>query len=77
MMQQIKWRISLAGSRYTDENWLKNQYVTQEIEIEDIAKSCGVDKTVIIRWLDEYRIYRNWRRLNQLTIPIVFCTMVT
>ena len=64
MMQQIKWRINLAGSRYKDENWLRNQYVTQEIEIEDIAKSCGVNKTVIIRWLDEYRIYRNWRRLN-------------
>jgi hypothetical protein len=56
--------MSLAGSRYTDESWLKNQYVTQEVEIEDIAKACNVDKTVIIRWLDEYRIYRNWRRLN-------------
>ncbi len=54
----------MAGYRYTDKNWLVNQYVTQEIEIEDIAKSCGVDKSVIIRWLDEYRIYRNWRRLN-------------
>lgn len=64
MMQWTKWRMSLAGSRYKDEGWLKNQYVTQEVEIEDIAKACGVDKTVIIRWLDEYRIYRNWRRLN-------------
>ena len=56
--------MNLAGSRYMDEGWLKNQYVTQEVEIEDIAKSCGVDKTVIIRWLDEYGIYRNWRRLK-------------
>lgn len=56
--------MNLAGSRYMDEGWLRNQYVTQEIEIEDIAKACGVDKSVIIRWLDTHRIYRNWRRLN-------------
>lgn len=56
--------MSLAGSKYTDKNWLINQYVTQEIEIEDIAKNCKVTTTTIIRWLDEYRIYRNWRRLN-------------
>lgn len=54
----------MGGSKYMDESWLKNQYVTQEIEIEDIAKACGVHQTVIIRWLDEYGIYRNWRRLK-------------
>ena len=54
----------MGDPKYMNENWLKDQYVVQEIEIVDIAASCKVDKSVIIRWLDEYRIYRNWRRLG-------------
>jgi hypothetical protein len=52
----------MGSARYMDKDWLIDQYVTQEIEIVDIALSCKVDKSVIIRWLDEYGIYRNWRR---------------
>ena len=52
----------MGSTRYMDKDWLIDQYVTQEIEIVDIALSCKVDKSVIIRWLDEYGIYRNWRR---------------
>ena len=54
----------MGNPRYMNEAWLKDQYVTQNIEIVDIAASCKVDKSVIIRWLDEFRIYRDWRRLK-------------
>jgi transposase len=47
-----------------NESWLRDQYVAQEISIEEIAKSCKVTPFTIIRWLDEYRIYRDWRRLK-------------
>ena len=47
-----------------NESGLRDQYVVQEISIEDIAKNCKVTPTTIIRWLDEYRIYRDWRRLK-------------
>jgi hypothetical protein len=46
-----------------NEAWLRDQYVAQERSIEDIAYDCKVTQATIIRWLDEYRIYRNWRRL--------------
>jgi hypothetical protein len=46
-----------------NEAWLRDQYVAQEKSIEDIAHDCKVTQATIIRWLDEYRIYRNWRRL--------------
>jgi hypothetical protein len=46
-----------------NEAWLRDQYVAQERSIEDIAQDCKVTQATIIRWLDEYRIYRNWRRL--------------
>jgi hypothetical protein len=54
----------MANPRYMNESWLRDQYVVQEIEIVDIALACKVDKSVIIRWLDEYRIYRNWKRFG-------------
>lgn len=54
----------MGSPKYMNESWLKDQYVVQERSIEDIASDCKVDKSVIIRWLDEYRIYRNWRRLQ-------------
>ena len=54
----------MGSARYMDKDWLIDQYVTQEVEIVDIALACKVDKSVIIIWLDEYRIYRNWKRPN-------------
>jgi adenylate kinase family enzyme len=53
----------MGSPRYMNESWLRDQYVVQEREISDIALDCKVDKSTIIKWLDEYRIYRNWRRL--------------
>lgn len=53
----------MGNPRYMNEDWLRDQYVAQERSIEDIAHDCKVTTLTIIRWLDEYRIYRNWRRL--------------
>jgi len=53
----------MGNPRYMNEAWLRDQYVAQERSIEDIAHDCKVTQATIIRWLDEYRIYRNWRRL--------------
>jgi transposase len=53
----------MGNPRYMNEAWLRDQYVTQEVSVTNIAESCKVDKSTIIRWLDEYRIYRNWKRL--------------
>ena len=52
----------MGSARYTDKDWLHNQYVIQEISVTDIAEDCKVPRQIIIGWLDEHRIYRNWRR---------------
>lgn len=52
----------MGSARYMDKDWLHNQYVVQERSVTDIAEDCKVARQVIISWLDEHRIYRNWRR---------------
>lgn len=48
---------------YKNKEWLYQRYVVDEIEPVDIAKEFKVDRKVIIMWLDEFKIYRDYKRL--------------
>ncbi len=48
---------------YKNKEWLYQRYVVDEIEPVDIAKEFNVDRKVIIYWLDEFSIYRDYKRL--------------
>ena len=48
---------------YKNKEWLYQRYVVDEVEPVDIAKEFNVDRKIIIHWLDEYRIYRDYKRL--------------
>ena len=48
---------------YKNKEWLYQRYVVDEIEPVDIAKEFNVDRKVIIMWLDEFKIYRDYKRL--------------
>ena len=48
---------------YKNKDWLYQRYVIDEIEPVDIAKEFQVDRKVIIAWLDEFKIYRDYKRL--------------
>jgi predicted regulator of amino acid metabolism with ACT domain len=48
---------------YKNKEWLYQRYVVDEIEPIDIAKEFNVDRKVIIYWLDEFSIYRDYKRL--------------
>lgn len=61
MLLMNHWR-TMGSARYMDKEWLHNQYVIQERSVTDIAEDCKVTRNTIISWLDEYSIYRNWRR---------------
>jgi hypothetical protein len=48
---------------YKSKEWLHQRYVIDEVEPVDIAKEFNVDRKVIIAWLDEFGIYRDYKRL--------------
>jgi hypothetical protein len=48
---------------YKNKEWLYQRYVVDEIEPVDIAKEFKVNRQVIINWLDEFGIYRDYKRL--------------
>lgn len=52
--------------KYKDSKWLEDQYVNQEKSIEDIATLCKVDKQKIIDALNDFRIYKHYKRNNWL-----------
>jgi hypothetical protein len=47
-----------------DKDWLYQQYVVQERSVAEISEDLKVPREKIILWLDEHRIYRNWKRPN-------------
>lgn len=53
---------------YKNKEWLYQRYVVDEVEPVDIAKEFNVDRKIIIHWLDEYRIYRDYKRLMRKKI---------
>ena len=48
---------------YKNKEWLYQRYVVDEVEPVDIAKEFNIDRKVIIAWLDEFQIYRDYKRL--------------
>ena len=50
---------------YRNKEWLYQRYVIDEVEPIDIAKEFKVDRKVIINWLDEFGIYRDYKRFNR------------
>lgn len=48
---------------YKNKECLYQRYVIDEVEPVDIAKEFNVDRKVIIMWLDEFKIYRDYKRL--------------
>jgi hypothetical protein len=51
-------------SRYMDKDWLYQQYVVQERSVGEISEDLKVPREKIVLWLDEHKIYRNWKRPN-------------
>ena len=51
-------------SRYMDKEWLYQQYVVQERSVTEIAEDLKIPREKIVVWLDEHKIYRNWKRAN-------------
>ena len=51
-------------SRYMDKEWLYQQYVVQERSVTEIAEDLKIPRGNIVLWLDEHKIYRNWKRPN-------------
>lgn len=52
--------------KYKDSKWLEEQYVTQERSIEDIAETCKVHRQTIVDALNDFKIYRYYKKDNWL-----------
>ena len=48
--------------KYKDKNWLEDQYVNKEMSIESLADMCKVHKQTIIDYLNDFKIYRYYKR---------------
>lgn len=48
--------------KYKDRNWLEDQYVNKEVSIESLAEMCKVHKQEIIDYLNDFKIYRYYKR---------------
>lgn len=49
----------VSGSTlYQDKNWLKNQYETLNVKIQDIADCCGVKYSTIRKWLKIHNLVK-------------------
>ena len=53
----------MGTPKYTDKDWLIEQYIVKERSVTQISEEFKIEKWLLIKWLDEHRIYRNWRRL--------------
>lgn len=47
-----------------DKDWLYNEYIVKNRSVSEISEANKIPRTTIIAWLDEHKIYRNWRRLK-------------
>jgi hypothetical protein len=45
-----------------DPKWLEQQYVDNEKSIDQLAEMCKVDRSLVIYYLNEFRIYRKYNR---------------
>lgn len=48
--------------KYKDRNWLEDQYVNKEVSIESLAEMCKVHKQEIIDYLNDFKIYRYYKK---------------
>jgi len=46
--------------KHEDKAWLEEQYVDNEKSLDTLAQMCNVDKKVIIKALNDFRIYRKY-----------------
>ena len=55
---------AIASSSLVTE-WVKGKTLDEAGQIMNtqIAEEFKIEKWLLIKWLDEHRIYRNWRRL--------------
>lgn len=44
--------------KYTQEQWLRKQYVTEERSLHDIAAECGVTAATVLKWARRFDIER-------------------
>lgn len=47
-----------------DKDWLYNEYIVKNRSVSEISEANKIPRATIIAWLDEHKIYRNWRRLK-------------
>jgi transposase len=52
--------------KYKDRNWLEDQYVNKEMSIDALAEMCKVHKQTIIDALNDFKIYRYYKKDNWL-----------
>ena len=72
----MRWKQNLtSSSKYMDKDWLYNEYIVKNRSVSEISEANKIPRTTIIAWLDEHKIYRNWRRLKQLTGLILLYIM--
>ena len=45
-----------------DPTWLEDQYRNQEKTIDQIAQMCNSDRSMVIYYLNEFRIYRKYNK---------------
>ena len=45
-----------------DPKWLQEQYVDNDKTIDQLAQMCNVDRSVVIYYLNEFRIYRKYNK---------------
>jgi hypothetical protein len=45
-----------------DRVWLEKQYVDNEKSIDQLAQMCNADRSLVIYYLNEFRIYRKYNR---------------
>ena len=45
-----------------DRTWLEKQYVDNEKSIDQLAQMCNADRSLVIYYLNEFRIYRKYNK---------------
>jgi hypothetical protein len=45
-----------------DRVWLEKQYVDNEKSIDQLAQMCNADRSLVIYYLNEFRIYRKYNK---------------
>jgi hypothetical protein len=52
----------VANKLLQDRVWLEKQYVDNEKSIDQLAQMCNADRSLVIYYLNEFRIYRKYNR---------------